>query len=121
MKRKDLDSPTAATEILYDYTEDAGLDPREPGDAESLPPLSETMNGAAQPVLLRMAEEAHAAATGDDVGPPVAAAGNDMGSVGPDVILRALTQLLVEKGLVDRDELVRRLGRLSGRDTTPEA
>jgi hypothetical protein len=36
-------------------------------------------------------------------------------SVGSDVILHALSQLVVEKGLIGRDELIERLPHLSGR------
>lgn len=37
-----------------------------------------------------------------------------LGSVGADVILRALSQLLVEKGVIGREELIARLAKLAG-------
>ena len=39
-----------------------------------------------------------------------------LGSVGTDVILRALSQLLVEKGVIGRAELVERLSKLAESD-----
>jgi hypothetical protein len=48
-------------------------------------------------------------------------AGSIPGSVGADVILRALSQLLVEKGVIGRDELIERLSRLGGRGDEDEA
>jgi hypothetical protein len=50
-------------------------------------------------------------ASSPDLSPPPAA-GSGPTAVAPDLILRALTQLLVEKGVISREELVERLGAL---------
>ena len=41
-----------------------------------------------------------------------------LGSVGPEMILRAVSQLLVEKGVIAREELVDRIGELRGDSET---
>jgi hypothetical protein len=95
-----------------------GLDSRDAGVVAPLPPLADMPDLGAQPELLRMAREAECESSGTE---PAPEDDPTMGSVGPDVILRALSQLLVEKGLIDRHELVRRLGELSGREASVEA
>jgi type IV pilus assembly protein PilB len=133
----DLDVDLGGDEagLGLDFESDAGEESELEGDAD---PLSEALLPAA-PSLGALAEadtspelpELGAERSDEDAHPleieeefglseaPRAQAGAQMPrleSLEPSIILRALAQLLVEKGVISRDEFVQRLGELAARE-----
>jgi hypothetical protein len=76
--------------------------------ARALPPLS--IDESEKP------PQPDASPAGEQAAPPVPAQRPDASVAQNDLVLRALTQLLVEKGIVSRDELIARLGALKKGD-----
>jgi len=72
--------------------------------------------GAAQPELLSLAHPEVQSSAPLDIESEAPATQSAPGPVASDGILRALTQLLVEKGVITRDELVERLKTLEAGD-----
>lgn len=105
-----LVAPTELDEALhrfYHWSSFAGENTAEDSADAGLPKLGtepELLIGG-EPVQLSGARA---------LGPAPPAAGSDESGVPPEKILRALTQLLVEKGLISRDDLVERLRQLEG-------
>jgi type IV pilus assembly protein PilB len=96
----------------------AGRKPAEaPGDTQPDPPDIE--RAAAE--LGAFGEDAQPAAPREASPAPERAPAPRTGAISPDVILRALSQLLVEKGVLTRDELVERLRSLAAKQEAERA
>ncbi len=105
-------------QVDLDAGPDLDLEPEAEADLEPVPPASEPGRGSLEDSLSDFAPQLTVAAPGAARGlPRAAAAALDAArseAVSRDAILRALTQLLVEKGLIDREELIARVHRESG-------